>query len=81
MVVAFMTALSAEGLGLSSPVDRALRSPEQIRSVHCQSYGSLNEHEYRVDMGLGLVPFTIIRRTIFWRFSISGGRVPWTLGK
>ena len=60
MVVAFMTALPAKGLGFSSPVDRALGMPEQIRSVHWQSYGSLNEHECRVDMGLGLVPFTII---------------------
>ena len=55
-----MTTLPAKGLGLSSPVDRALGLPEQIRSVHWQSYGSLNEHECRVDMGLGLVPFTII---------------------
>lgn len=60
MVVAFMTALPAKGLGLSGLVNRALSLPEQIGGVHRQLYGSLDERDCKVDLGLKPVSFTII---------------------
>ena len=59
MVVAFMTALAAKGLGLSSSVDKALGLPEQIGGVHRQWYVSLNDRECNIGMDLDLVAFIV----------------------
>jgi hypothetical protein len=65
MIIAFMTTLSdANGLGLSSSVDRALGLSEQVCRIHRHRYASLEERECESDMARKFVGFSIIEGSL-----------------